>query len=107
MKKNYTVKTDKDGTERHYLNGELHREGDLPAVITSKGGMVWYQKGMRHREGDLPADIWPNGSRFWFSNGELHRTNGPAITFYDEYKSWFLNGIELTEEEFNEQRNKK
>ena len=33
--------------------------------------------------------------------GKLHRVNGPAIEYDDGSKYWYLNGKELTEEEFN------
>jgi hypothetical protein len=41
----------------------------------------------------------------WYLNGKLHRTDGPAIEHSDGDKEWYLNGIELTEEEFNERTN--
>ncbi len=58
------------GTE-WYLDGQLHREGDLPAVITSLGDCEWWVHGKRHREGGYPAvlrhdgymECWENGVR--------------------------------------------
>lgn len=50
----------------HWYNArdELHRDGDLPAVVeyskNSEGvpiAMDWFQNGKRHRSGDKPASI--------------------------------------------------
>lgn len=37
----------------------------------------------------------------WYNNGELHREDGPAVEWPYGSKEWYLNGVELTEEEFN------
>jgi hypothetical protein len=34
-------------------------------------------------------------------NGKLHREDGPAIEESDGEKRWYLEGIQYTEEEFN------
>jgi len=39
----------------------------------------------------------------WFINGELHREDGPAVTCNDGFEGWFLNGVQYTEKEYNEQ----
>ena len=36
-------------------------------------------------------------------NDKLHRLDGPAIEYTDGYKEWYVNGEELTENEFLEQ----
>ena len=41
------------------------------------------------------------GHKRWYQNGELHRENGPAIERPDGGKRWFLDGKELTEDEFD------
>ena len=38
--------------------------------------------------------------------GELHREDGPAVIYPDGTKKWYLNGVELTENEFNKKMNK-
>ena len=43
--------------KKWFKDGKLHRDGDLPAVITSDGTRIWYRHGKRHRDGDLPAVI--------------------------------------------------
>ena len=73
----YRIEVDKRGTRRYYDNaGVLHRTNG-PAVEHADGSKVWYQ------------------------NDQLHRTDGPAIEHADGNK-WYLNGIDLTEAEFNQ-----
>jgi hypothetical protein len=50
------------------------------------------------------------GSKFYYSDRKmttttLHREDGPAYEDVDGNKSWFLNGEELTEAEFNARMN--
>ena len=52
-----------------------------------------------HRE-DGPAIEYSNGTKYWYLNGKRHRENGPVVEC-GAYKYWFLQGEELTEEEFN------
>ena len=42
-----------------------------------------------------------NDQEYRNSEGQLHREDGPAVERTDGYKSWYLNGEELTEGEFN------
>lgn len=44
-----------------------------------------------------------NGSMFWYLNNIRHREDGPAILYPDGYKEWWLNGLKLTENEFEEE----
>ena len=41
------------------------------------------------------------GHYYWYLNGKLHREDGPAVEFSDGIKLWYLNGVNLTEAEFN------
>lgn len=55
-------------------------------------------------ESEIPLNYtgiaeWGCGSRRWYLNGDFHRIYGPAIESVDGYKFWFLNGVEITEEE--------
>ena len=34
-------------------------------------------------------------------NGKRHREDGPAVEWNNGDKSWFLNGVEYTEQEYN------
>jgi hypothetical protein len=50
--------------------------------------------------------VYDNGDRGWRHNGELHRLDGPAVEGADGYKAWYIEGKQLTEEEFNNRNNK-
>ena len=44
----------------------------------------------------------PHGDKFWKNNqGQLHKTDAPAVELSDGSKFWYIYGIELTEEEFD------
>ena len=62
------------GTKKWYLNGQLHRDDDLPAVAYKNGSECWYIRGTRHREYNKPAVILCNGNvkyeEYW-NNGEF------------------------------------
>lgn len=65
---------DIDGTERWYLNNELHRDSDLPAVVQMDGAQKWYTHGVLTRE------ITHDGTMRWYKDGELHREGDkPAV----------------------------
>lgn len=56
-------------------------------------GSRWYVEGNLHREEDLPARISPNGSQYWYCNGKLHRVgNMPAVISFDGIKEWWFEG---------------
>lgn len=50
-------------------NGELHRDGDKPAIIGADGYLGWCLNGERHRSRG-PAVIHPNGKLEWWINGQ-------------------------------------
>jgi len=63
---------DKYGNQRwRNKDGQLHRDNDMPAVITKSGGKYWYINGEQHRDNDLPAVIFADGTKYWYKNGEL------------------------------------
>ena len=55
-------------------------------------GTIQYRNdaGDLHRNGDLPAVEWNNGDKVWFVHGKCHRTDGPAIELSNGTKSWYL-----------------
>jgi len=74
-------------------------------LVCANGGRIWYLNGRRHRE-DGPAVEYAEGSTGWYLNGLLHRVDGPAMelaigdNLFD--RSWHLNNMQVSEEEFNE-----
>ena len=90
---------DGDGDKYWYVNGELHREGGLPAIQCTDGEKWWYVNGKRHRDGDLPAIEYADGDKYWYVNGKLHREGGlPAIEYTNGYKDWWVNGCNFSKE---------
>jgi hypothetical protein len=80
-------------TKHFFTNGKRHRDGDLPATITSSGNMYYYKNGQRHRDGDLPAIIYPDGTMSYYKNGQLHRDGDlPTITRSDGSMYYYKNG---------------
>lgn len=76
-------------------DGKLHRDNDLPAVISENGTQMWFQNGKRHRDEDKPAVIYLDGAQLWFANGLAHRCDDkPACEYLKGEKRWFLHGKE-------------
>jgi hypothetical protein len=79
----------KDGDQKWYKDGKLHRDGDKPAIITAYGDQAWYKNGKEHREGDKPAVVEKDGSKVWLRNGKYYRANGkPTKELDDGTKIW-------------------
>jgi len=89
-----------NGNKLWYINGKLHRENG-PAREYVNGDKEWYVNGQRHRE-DGPAIEWSHGRKEWYVNGQRHREDGPAVECIngDDYKWWYLNNVEYTEQEY-------
>ena len=80
------------GSKEWYKNGKLHRDNDLPAVIYGDGTQRWFQNGLLHRDNDLPAVICCSGMKKWGKNGQLHRDNDlPAVIANDGTNKWYQN----------------
>ena len=75
-------------------NGELHSYNDLPAKVYW-GNCEWYKKGVLHRDGDLPAVISARGDLEYYQKGKRHRDNGPAVIRKDGVCSWYKHGLHL------------
>ena len=56
---------DRWGRKRWYVNGEFHRDGDLPAEEYANGTKCWWVNGERHRDGGLPAFVSSDGEKCW------------------------------------------
>ena len=94
----YTVKINRDSrtsqviTEVWFLNGQRHRDDDLPALTNYSKGCLrreWCQHGQLHREGapaSLTTDIKTGMvlAEAWFRADKLHREDGlAAATMWD------------------------
>lgn len=55
-----------------------------------------------HEDGYSFCKTSKNGTKLWYKNCQLHREDGPAIEWHDGDKDWFINGVQLSEEEFNQ-----
>ena len=86
--------TDRWGHTRHYnSDGQLHRDGGLPAIEWSDGLKWYYVNGRLHRDGGLPAIEGPDGSKHYFVNGQRHRDGGlPAYEGANGTKEYYVNG---------------
>jgi len=104
----YKVEVDKNGTVRWYnQQGQLHREGGLPAIERADGSKQWHFNGQLHREGGLPAIEFADGGKEWLVNGQFHREGGlPAVEFADGTKEWYVNGKKVTEDKAKAMTNK-
>lgn len=93
-----------DGTIRHFINGALGRDGDLPAVEYPDGSVVYYcenpkrggfgqHSSVEHRVGG-PALVRANGDRIYYQFGKVHHdpNDGPAVILHTGVKKWFVNG---------------
>jgi hypothetical protein len=82
---------------KYRRNGKLHRDNDLPALVSISNGRVtqsWWQDGELHRDNDLPALIVPGYAQEYLWRGKLHRPSGmPAIEYTDGRREWCWNGV--------------
>ena len=60
------------------------------------------QQCRRTAQGDGPAVEHTNGNKVWYHNDRLHRTGGPAVEWANGHIEWWINGVILTEAEFNQ-----
>jgi hypothetical protein len=61
------------------------------------------EQGYLHRI-DGPAIEWKSGHKEWYINGQRHREDGPAVIFSNnERYVWNLNGIEYSEQEWEQE----
>lgn len=63
------------GEKCTYNKGKPHSFDDAPAYQSSKV-RKWYADGQLHRDGDKPAVVWRHGALEWWSRGKRHRDNG-------------------------------
>lgn len=93
----FTGKIEWENGDTHWsLNGYLHRENDLPAVIHANGTKEWWFHGKRHRGNHFPAIEYSNGTKEWYENGKRHRLDGPAFKKGSQ-AYYYINGVEYFE----------
>ena len=70
---------------------------------------MWYKNGKRHRDGDLPAIITSDGRISYWKKGSRHRMNGPAVVrgIFTEYweKGEMIKGHKLIKLKAKYERN--
>lgn len=76
-----------DGTRHWYLNGQLHRDNDLPAIERPNRQQSWYQHGKLHRTGLKPAFEGYDGYNEWY---KYNRCYGLAklVEYYRRLESF-------------------
>jgi hypothetical protein len=87
-----------------YKDGELHRDGDQPAIIFDSGRKEWYANGIPYRENGLPHAENLDGTREWY---EVSRENGrivwdTAIYETNTWKGWYSEGVPHRDERDSE-----
>ena len=86
-------KIDGMGNRNWFKNGKLHRDGDMPALVSISGLQAWYKDGKLHRDNDMPAIVHVNGDKEWVKDGYWHRDGDlPAIVYASGAMEWYTNG---------------
>ena len=50
---------------------------------------------------EYTVKVYDNGTQHWFNKlGQLHCEHGPAFERADGTKAWYLDGVKLTQEEW-------
>ena len=85
------------GTVRYRLKNTFLHRIDGPAVEFKSGTKEWWENGLRHRIGK-PAIEWAGGNEEWYVNGKRHREGAPAVILHDRPNQFWLNGVQLTQD---------
>ena len=85
----------------------------LPAYIRDDGTKWWMIDNELHRDEkdprtglSLPAVETSDGITSWWQNDQQHRLDGPAVELPNGTEQWYINGIELSPKEIEEQKQK-
>lgn len=76
----------------------MHRL-DGPAIELVNGSKAWLHNGLCHQT-DGPAVEWADGTKKWYRTGRLHREDGPAVKRANGTREYWIDGIELSYNEF-------
>ena len=69
--------------------------------IDTKVNRSWKDDTGRWSRMDGPAIEYMDGTKWWCIGGDLHRTDGPAIEAGDGRREYWINGKEMSKEEFD------
>ena len=79
----------------------MHRE-DGPAIEYVNGDCEWLINGITHREDGPAYTSLDDYYRAYYKNGLRHREDGPAIVFRDGSVLYYVYGVQMNVDEFNE-----
>ena len=54
--------------------------------MTIQGWLIWYKDGEIHRDGDQPAMFQDKKGKIWYKDGKKHRDVGPAFLNFVEHR---------------------
>lgn len=61
-------------------------------ILHWDGKQEWLQNGVLHRDGDMPAVLSTDGCKEWFINGQRHRGNNRPACVHGELRAYFEHG---------------
>lgn len=84
-----------DGWRRHYRDGVVHHNEDLPSVVTTLGTQIYCKFGQIHRDkDDQPAivggDDYQKGWMAWMQNGKEFRENGKPVEIFGDGRETYI-----------------
>lgn len=104
---------DREKTTLHRTEKDPETGLTLPAVEFVNGDKFWYKDGQQHRDEKdpytgltLPAVEYGDGDKFWYKYGKQHRLDGPAVELENGETYWYINDIQLSPKEIEEQKKK-
>jgi hypothetical protein len=74
--------------EEYFINGQRHRDGDLPAVIFENPNthLLWFKNGALHRDKNMPSII--NGNfLYYYNNNILYKSE---IKYNNKLVDWIF-----------------
>jgi hypothetical protein len=64
------------------------------------GTIKYFKDDQLHSYNDKSSICWEGGDKYWHQNGQLHRLTGPAVINYDGWQAYFINGVSMSKEEW-------
>ena len=59
-------------------------------TVDADGTIRWYNQQDQYHCEHGPAVTWTNGDKYWYLNGKCHRGDGPAFECANGDRVWFL-----------------